>query len=204
MSETKLTDREAKVTLLEWPTRTKRLWPSPSRTGFWLRAQPREGRAVGPRLKSPGASLFTTQPDGMWIFLWGLKYADVVSVEVCEKVQNLNDKRSRYVPASHSLVLEVPLQWLREEIGLQRGGRQPRWLACRMIGEKPTEDLDLPVRCLRVLFAIPNSIYPDWVSNNVPTGWEYYCRHSALRSYNSQKMQDFLRQLAPTSHTYSR
>ena len=204
MSKTKLKDAEAKRILLRWPMRTKRLWPTPSHMGFWLRAQPRKGRMSGPVLKSPGAALFSTQPDGMWIYLDERNFADAVCLEVCGSVQNLNDKRSRYMPASHSLVLTVSQRWLREGIRVQRGGTQPRWIACRTIKTTPQRDLEVPVRFLRVLFVIPNRIYRKWVPNHAPTGWEYYCPHSALGGFTSQKMQIFLRQMAPTSHLYSK
>lgn len=202
MSMKKLTDAQAKKILLKWPRRTRKLWPTPSEEGCWLRAQPPEGKKPGPRLRSPGAVLFRIQPDGMWVYLNQLNYVDVVCIEACGTIQNLSEKRSRYMPASHSLILAASKRWLNERIMVQHGGSQPRWKACGTIGAPPVKDLELPVRFLRVLFAIPNKIYGDWVENHTPAGWEYYCPHSALASYSSQKMQGFLRQLASTSHLY--
>src|SRR5207247_5416765 len=112
----------------------------------------------GTVLNSRGAALFSTQPDGMWIYLGERNFADAECIEVCGSVQNLNDKRSRYMPASHSLVLAVSQKWLKEEIPVQSGGSQPRWRACRTIKTAPQQDLEVPIRFLRVLFAIPNTI----------------------------------------------
>jgi hypothetical protein len=158
MSREKLSDKEAKKVLLKWPTRTK-LWPAPEGRGFWIQGQPKNGECSGPRLSSPGAKLFATQPDGLWIHFNGHQSCDIVAIEVCGTIQNLNDKRSRYIPASHSLVLKCASAWLEEEIAIQKGGKRSRWEAAVTFNGKPSGDLSIPVRHLRVLYAIPNVIY---------------------------------------------
>jgi hypothetical protein len=198
-----LTDRQAKRILSRWPSRTKRLWRVAGGKGYWTRATPKTGSVAVPRLKSPGAALFTTQPDGMWVYVQGMEFADAIVVEVCGSIQNLNDKRSRYIPASHSLVLACPLQWLLEPTTIQRGGRAPRWRAMRTL-HKPRVDLIAPIRHLRVLYALPSSLYDRWVPNHVPTGYEFFCTHKSLSGYNSQKMQMFLRQMSMTSSFLTR
>ena len=105
MAKRKLSDAEAKAILLKkWPTRTKH-WPPLGGRGYWLRGQPREGKMAGPKLASPGMKLFATQPDGLWIHFQGVASCDVVVIEVCGTAQNLNDKRSRYFPSTHSFCL---------------------------------------------------------------------------------------------------
>lgn len=58
------------------------------------------------------------------------------------------------------------------------------------------EDLSIPIRHLRVLFAIPNETYQTWRREHSPTGYEYFCPHSSLATYNSQAMRVFLRQMS--------
>jgi len=202
MAKKKLKDAEAKKILLKWPTRTKTVWPAPGGKGYWVRGQPKDGSATGPKLSSPGAKLFTTQPDGLWIHFADTAYCDVVAVEVCGTVPNLNDKRSRYIPATHSLVLQVSPDWFEEQIKVQKGSQKPRWEAVVTIQKKPSEDLRLPIRHLRVLYALPNDIYHSWCSQHTPTGYEFYCPHSSLDSYKSGKMQRFLRQMSVASQFY--
>ena len=201
MSKEKLSDSEAKEILQAWPTSTKKLWVAPEGEGRWIRGQPRGQGAAGPRIASPGARLFTTQPDGLFIFFSSLESCDLVAVEVCGTVQNLNDKRSRYVPSSHSLVLNCGNGWMREKIVTQGGGSKARWSAAGL-HEEPTGDCSVPVRHLRVLYALPNDTYEGWCVNHTPTGYEYFCPHSSLGSYHSQKMQQFLRRMSIASQFY--
>jgi hypothetical protein len=127
---------------------------------------------------------------------------DVVVVEVCGTVQNLNDKRSRYIPASHSVVLNCSMAWLKESIPIQKGRLCPRWKASVSFGNAPRADASVPVRHLRVLYALPNDIYDKWVPEHTPTGYEFFCPHSSLDSYNNQRMQQFLRQMSIASQFY--
>jgi hypothetical protein len=206
MAKSKLSDAEAKDILRKWPGRSKRLWAVWGRHGFWLRAQPIDKASTikSPRIEVPGSELFATQPDGMYVFLEQPKFADVVAIEVCGNISNFNDKRSRYSASVRSLVLSCPLPWLEAEISIQKGRRAPRWKASRLFTAGPTENLSLPVRYLRVLYALPKDLYANWLKNNVPGGHEYVCPHSSLDSYNSQKMQTFLRQLSFAAHFYAR
>jgi hypothetical protein len=202
MAANKLSDAQAKQILLGWPSRTKSVWPAPRGKGFWVRAQPVPAKITGPKISSPGAQLFKTQPDGLWVHFAETEYCDVVVIEVCGTIQNLNDKRSRYIPASHSIVLTCPLVWLEEEVSVQRGGKAPRWKATATITQKPTSGLTVPIRHLRVLYALPNAVYSSWCSNHTPSGYEFFCPHSSLDSYNSPKMQRFLKQMSIGSQFY--
>jgi hypothetical protein len=201
MPKEKLSDNEAKSILLGWPGRTK-IWPPPGGSGYWIRAQPKSGTKVGPTLSAPGALLFHTQPDGMWVHFRNAESCDVVIVEVCGTAQNLNDKRSRYIPASHSVVVRCPLVWLLVAMPTRAGGEAPRWEASRSFDEKPSGDIAVPVRHLRVLYALPDSLYHRWCNEHVPTGQELFCPHSSLGSFNGQKMQSFLRLMSISSQFY--
>lgn len=203
MAATKLSDAEAKAILRHWPARTRDLWV-PDGPGYWLRAQPRTLTAATPHFKSPGSELFTTQPDGLWLYLVPeLGFADAVAVEVCGTVQNLNDKRSRYMPSMHSILIDCPLPWLLEDAPVQHGWLIPRWKAAGTFERKPRRDLILPVRFLRVLYAIPNAIYRTWSPGHTPSGYEFFCRHSSLDSYHSQGMQEFLRRMTRRAHYFT-
>lgn len=200
MAKAKLSDSEAKTILRKWPDRTKSLWPTSSVGGYWLRALPKDGTATCPHLQSPGATLFTTQPDGLYLFLSETSFADAVAVEVCGTIQNLNDKRSRYMPSSHSIVAVCPLAWLTEDVSLQKGGKKQRWAACKTISNTPQADVTFPIRHLRVMYALPNADFDNWCKNHTPTGYEYFCKHSSLDSFTSQPMQRFLSQMSAHSH----
>jgi hypothetical protein len=195
MNRKKLTDGEAKQVLLSWPTRTT-LWPPPLGRGHWLRGQPRDLDESGPRISSPGATLFTTQPDALWAHFNATISCDIVAVEVCGTIQNLNDKRSRYIPATHSLVLSCSDGWFHEAISIQKGGPLPRWKAAGTFPKKPVGNPAVPIRHLRVLYAIPNALYHLWCHQHTPTGYEFFCPHSSLHTYNSQQMQEFLRRMS--------
>ncbi|MFZ0707324.1 MAG: hypothetical protein WAM71_17120 [Candidatus Korobacteraceae bacterium] len=199
----KLTDKEAKQTLLKWPARTKQLWTAPGGSGFWIRAQPTDGKAKYPTLASPGAKLFTTQPDGLWVHFNDYVCCDLIAIEVCGTVQNLNDKRSRYIPASHSLVLKYSRKWLEETVSVQKGGKKARWEAAASLGNSPQSDGEIPIRYLRVLYALPQNEYHEWCAVHTPTGYEFFLSHNSLKSYNSPKFQEFLRQMSPASKFYT-
>jgi hypothetical protein len=205
LSKTKLSDAEAKKILLEtWPRRTDSLWPCPRGDGYWMRVQPPESATKAPRIHSPGAKLFATQPDGLWIYLWKREFCDVVAFEVCGSVQNLNDKRSRYIPSSHSLVVSLTSAWLAEPITVQSGGNRKRHDAFETFGKLPKRDIQVPIRHLRIMYALPDSKYDSWCLNHTPTGYEYFCPHSSLNSYSSQKMQSFLAQMSILNQFYKR
>lgn len=200
MAARKLSDAAAKQILRRWPNRTKKLWRVPDNSGYWLRAQPSDATVRAPRLSAPGARLFTTQPDGLWIYLTK-QYCDVVAIEVCGTIQNLNDKRSRYIPGNHSVVVDCRAEWLQGQIRTARGGLRARWEMVPSFDQEPSDQV-LPVRHLRVLYSIPNNEYDRWTPEHVPAGYEFFCPHSSLDSYTSQKMQEFLRQMSIRSHYY--
>ncbi len=204
----KLSDREGKDLLLEWPGHSgdvvrSDVWPTPHGTGAWLRAQPPESRGrPGPRLRTPGGELFSTQPDGLWVWFGaGASFVDVLAVEICGTVQNLNDKRSRYGPTTTSLLLKTPRRWLQREVAVRGGGRRTR-LA---LGGFPDlsisgDQILVPIRWLQVLYALPNSVYKSWTSDQIPGPHEYFCRHRSMGSYNSKPMQMLLARMTLRSH----
>ena len=204
LAATKLTDATAKTILLNWPASTEKTCGRLRKaTADGFGGSPSTGRRSVPRIGSPGAvKLFSTQPDGLFVYFSGLESCDVVVIEVCGSVQNLNDKRSRYIPSGHSLVPRCNTPWFKEEVPTKGGGREARWKVCDSIAEPPATDVAVPIRHLRVLYALPNEMYKAWCPGHIPSGYEYFCPHSALDSHNSPKMRSFLARMSLGSQFY--
>lgn len=187
-----MTDQEAKHQLREvWPGQTQ-IWSREEDNAYWLRAQPGIRGLVGPRLELPGAGALRTQPDGLWITL-GIdagdtsgraQFADCLVVESCGTRQNFSDKRSRYAARTTSLVLALPAKWLEGGVSVRAGATRKRRELLR--GNLPVgEQVRLPVRHLRVLYALPNnggrrSVYRQIVDAMVLEAHEYVCPQNAL------------------------
>jgi hypothetical protein len=100
MAGTRLRDNEAKAILRTGPQRTKH-WGTPEESPCWLRAQPRpEDSTIGsPCLAVPGAGIFHTQPDGMWLLFGSdFGFVDAICVEVCGSIAPTTSLR---LPARH-------------------------------------------------------------------------------------------------------
>lgn len=155
----------------------------------------------GPRLRAPGATLFSTQPDGLWVWFGPrAEFVDVLAIEVCGTAQNLNDKRSRCGPTTTSLLLGTPKRWLQREVGTRGRGTRTRLELAGMHGLQLTDEVIAPVRWLQVLYALPNEVFKSWTAEQVPVPHEYFCRHSSTGSYNSQAMQAFLARMTLRPH----
>lgn len=201
----KLKDSEAKAILRDWPMQTE-LW-SPSFPGSaWVRAQPVETRArvTGPRIREVGSDAFRVQPDGLWACFSGVTCVDLMVVEACGSITNLNDKRSRYMPSGTARVLSVSEAWASELVRGGRGHRNPvsRRTLARTLGPLSPGETDIPIRQLRVLFALPDDEYRKWTAQLTPHAHEYFVRHSALHQYNAQPMQEFLKGMSPAKQYY--
>ena len=204
MPAKRLTDGEGKSVLRGWPGATEK-WSGQGRGRRWLRAQPipvPRPSYRSPWLSVPGADLFTTQPDGLWVSFPARTYCDIMVIEVCRSVQNLNDKRSRYMHTSYSLILNCLQEWPLEDVRWKRGA-SARWKLASL--QKPgVKFRRYPVRFASVLFALPNDEYTAWSAQNPPVSHEFYCPHSSLASYTSQAMQRFLGRMSIASHFYKK
>lgn len=202
------TDAQAKAILRDrryWPARTQQ-WGVATNREFWIRSRPSDivnDKRPLPRLSLPGAELFSTQPDGMWVYFRGTTCADVLAVEVCGSMQNLNDKRSRYISTGTGLMLVVPAKWFGHSLGLQHGGAKPNWEATGCIKgvQLPTKGVvNIPVRLLRSLFVIPDAQYASWMRNHVPAGHEFFMKHRSLKSGTGQRPKIFLGGMSFQAH----
>lgn len=155
-----------------------------------------------PYFRTPGAKLFKTQPDGLWLYFSGEGWVDAISIEHCSSIQNLNDKRSRYMPTLNSLLVHIKRTWLKGRIGVQHGGQPERWAATRTM-TKPDftkKEFEFPIRHLRVLYALRQKDYSRWIPNHVATGYEFFCTHESLRTWTSPVTQDFLSRMSSVAN----
>ncbi|PJE20465.1 MAG: hypothetical protein CK431_26930 [Mycobacterium sp.] len=99
-----------------------------------------------------------------------------------------------------SMLVTCTLTWLREEIAVQKGGRFPRWEAAETFTSEPTSPIELPVRAVRVLFALPQPIFETWRKYGMGAAHEYYCPIQSLEQHKGQRMQRLLKRMAPDAH----
>jgi hypothetical protein len=211
-------DEQAKFWLMKWPLQTK-LWSRDEESG-WVRARPApKGFPAGlPTLRIAGSSS-NTQPDGLYVRFClpsdtnGKEpaepavsgFVDVIVIEACGSEQNFHDKRSRYAAATCSRILDVPKGWMSQELRTKGRGRCRVWEAAFGSRQQQDCDLYLPVRHLRVLYAVTdakkNSVY-EKVRRGVLGAHEFLFRHDQLGQFNSPPIQKFLRLMTPTLNVF--
>ncbi len=192
MAKTKLTDPEAKAILRKWPTRTNAVWKPLEEWASGFKGNQRQGKEAAPSFHHQAQNY--SRPSPMECGYFSTKHSHVILLQLslaapC-RISTIRDPDTSH--PSHSLVVNCGLKWLLEHIPTKNNGTAPRWSASKCIPTPPTTDLSIPVRYLRVLYALPNQIYHEWCSGHTPTGYEYFCPHSSLDSYKSVKMQEFL------------
>jgi len=205
---TKLADKQAKKILLDhWPNATNTLWFPFSAGGYWLRAQPVDGQTKVPRISSVGSAAFHTQPDGLWVYLDpATPCADAIAIEVGGSPQNLNDKRSRYMPATTARLVHCDHAWLTYTVSWKAGSQVQRYKATGTWGGTlpPATAMTFPVRFMRVFYFVPDADFGHVARNVVPHGHEFFSRHSSLSTINSKPMREFLRRATLAAHYYPR
>nr|MCU0702044.1 hypothetical protein [Myxococcaceae bacterium] len=148
-----------------------------------------------------GSGAFSTQPDGLWLAL-GDDCAHVFVVEACGNGQNFNDKRARYQPRTSSLMLRLPLNWLPHKIRRQRGGLRARW-GLVGISTEPEADLVLPIRSLRVLYALRAAHYNAAFTEVPLEAHEFLARVPDLGNWSSRPLQRLLKRASINAHFLS-
>jgi len=108
---------------------------------------------------------------------------DLFVIEVCGSYSNLLDKRSRFAPSMHSMLASCPLPWLLGPHN--KNDLTPRWQRTRILDEEPTQPLILPVRDIRVMYALPNKLYDGFETSHVPHAHEFFVPVSALLTPDS-------------------
>jgi hypothetical protein len=116
-----------------------------------------------------------TLPDGLWLNFGGTPaepFVDIFAIEACASITNLLDKRSRFAPSTHSLMAVCPVTWLLAPI--MPDDPTPRWLATGVLREAPTAALVLPVRDMRVMYALKEQHYQGFAESQIPHPHEYF------------------------------
>jgi hypothetical protein len=175
-------DEQVRRRLRQWPQRPPGAPRTSRQPGTWLRARPGEANiASQPFLKLPGSATFRTIPDGLWLHFSpdpDDRWADILCIEACGTVQNLQDKRARFAPSISSLLVVCPLPWLLAPT--EAADPTPRWHLIRLLRDEPREQLVLPIRDMRVLYALKPRHYASVARGQVPHPHEYFCPIEAL------------------------
>jgi hypothetical protein len=144
--------------------------------GVWMKARPGEEDDIYyPKLKLPGADRLRTVPDALWLRFGGHErdpFVDIFVIEVCGSYSNLHDKRSRFAPSMHSLLASCPLSWLLGSNS--KDDPTPRWQCTKLLAEEPTQPLILPVRDIRVMYALPHKLYNGFENTQAPHAHEFF------------------------------
>jgi len=151
-------------------------------SGAWLRGRPGLAQeADDPYLKLPGSNRLKTVPDGLWLCFGGSErdpYVDVFAIEACGTFANLLDKRSRFAPSMHSMLAVCPVRWLLGETSPYN--KAQRWQTTGLLKTAPSEKLTLPVRDIRVMYALRPRHYEGFLANQVPHAHEFFAPVTAL------------------------
>jgi hypothetical protein len=182
-------DALVKSRLREWPQHPPGLTPRPNSRETWLRGRPTyDLGTTHPFLKLPGSDRLRTLPDGLWLNFGGTleePFVDIFAVEACVTLANLLDKRSRFAPSTHSLLAYCPVPWLLAPV--IAGDPTPRWQATGILRHQPAQPFVLPVRDIRVLFALTNKHYDGFMKHQLPHAHEYFAPMETLLAWESEK-----------------
>ncbi len=129
-----------------------------------------------------------TLPDGLWLNFGGTAdepYADIFAVEACGSLCNLLDKRSRFAPSTHSLLAVCPVPWLLSQV--MANDQTPRWKMTGVLNETPTRPLVLPVRDIKVMYALKDRHYRGFTESQVPHPHEYFVPMDAITAEHSEE-----------------
>ena len=186
--------------LQQWPQRPPGLDEPKAGTDGWLRGRPGDPSVelippAQPFLKFPGSNRLRTLPDGLWLNFGGTchePFVDIFAIEACGSLQNLLDKRSRFAPSTRSLLAVCPVTWLMAPV--MPGDATPRWKATGVMMAEPTMPLVMPVRDIRVMYALKQRQYRGFAQCQLPHPHEYFVPMEELVRENAHENPD-LREL---------
>ncbi len=175
-------DSLVRARLRTWPQRPPGFPGASGGSEAWLRGRPADvANAHEPYLKLPGSDRMRTLPDGLWLNFGGTPaepFADILAIEACGTLPNLLDKRSRFAPSTHSLMAVCPVPWLLAPVS--PNDTAARWRATGVIIGEPSQPLILPVRDVRVLYALKQRHYAGFAASQVPHTHEFFMPMDAL------------------------
>ncbi len=162
--------------------------------------------ASHPFLKYPGSTTMRTLPDGLWLNFGGTPaepFVDIFAVEACSTLTNLLDKRSRFAPSTHSLMAVCPVPWLLAPI--TPNDPTARWVATGVLRALPETALVLPVRDIRVLYALTAGHYQGFAESQVPHPHEYFMPMEKLTekdAHEDPKLQALVSRASASSNFF--
>lgn len=179
-------DALVQARLRTWPQRPPGI-PAPTQgPGRWLRARPAPEPYGEPYLKLPGSQRLRTLPDGLWLKFGGAPgdpYVDAFVIEACGSMPNLQEKRARFAPSTHALLVCCPTKWLLGAVSADEP--EPRWTRTGLLSAPPDTNLTLPVRDLRVLYALKPRQFQDLAQHQVLHAHEYFMPMNVLVGENA-------------------
>ncbi len=189
MSTFKSLDALVRARLRQWPQRPPGLGQAPRGADAWLRGRPIDETAcLHPFLKFPGSERLRTLPDGLWLNFGGTPvepFVDIFAIEACGSLQNLLDKRSRFAPSTQSLLAVCPVPWLLAPV--MPSDPTPRWRATGVLRHEPALPLVLPVRDIRVMYALKKRHYDGFAESQVPHPHEYFLPMETLTAKDAHQ-----------------
>jgi hypothetical protein len=176
--------------------------------GAWIKGRPGSVDDIDyPFLKLPGASRLRTVPDGLWLRFGGTErdpFVDIFVIEVCGSFTNLLDKRSRFAPSMHSMLAVCPLPWLLDPYS--QYDETPRWRCTRLLKRRPETPLTLPVRDIRVMYALRPRQYEGFASTQVPHAHEFFAPVSVLldpEGWQQPSLRAFIARTSPRANFWA-
>lgn len=109
---------------------------------------------------------------------------DLIVIEACSSMTNLLDKRSRFAPSTQSLMAVCPVDWL---VGPREQAAVARWLLTGVIRTFPSQRLVLPVRDIRVVYALQRRHYEGFQTHQVPHAHEFFVPMDSLVAEHSDQ-----------------
>jgi hypothetical protein len=192
--------------LRSWPQHPPGLAdPHMGANGAWLRGRPGDVDDVhDPFLKHPGSNRLRTVPDGLWLRFGGTEndpFVDLFAIEACSTFQNLLDKRSRFAPSMHSLLAVCPTHWLQGAVSAVN--HMPRWRYTGLLRAQPAGPLTLPVRDIRVMYALRPRHYESFSASQIPHAHEFFAPITALigpESWQHPTLRAFIARTSPRAN----
>jgi hypothetical protein len=182
-------DALVRARLRQWPQIPPGHHKKQSGREGWLRGRPSdESVQCHPFLKLPGSNRLRTLPDGLWLNFGGTPvepFVDIFAIEACGSLGNLLDKRSRFAPSTHSLLAYCPVPWLLAPITATDA--TPRWQVTGVLRHEPDQPLVLPVRDVRVMYALKTRHYDGFVESQIPHPHEYFVPMDALTAKDAHE-----------------
>lgn len=197
-------DREAKnIFLKKWPRATEVFSIT---GGFWLQCRPKREEPkfypiTFPHIHTAGSEHFWIDPDCFYVRVSGTgrsRCCDVICAEVCNVLQNFQQKRGRYLGTEAALFINLPKDWLEMAVEVTKTYHEYVYDSSRSV----TGDRKIPVRTLRVMYFLDPAFFKDRLTSIDPRPWEYFLPNTSLASITSPAMRSFVKSISPDSQFY--